>query len=149
MRSESKGRSGRQPMTDKRLEYVRLIRMGLSNSEACRRLGIDRKTGHWWKNGGSVTRNGITRVVEPIIDHHPVPAESGRYLTESERVTIADGVREGPLSPFDRGRTGSGGVNRESGTPAQRFSGRSLSASCCPCHDAEPSTTPQAAHPRA
>jgi len=82
-------------MTDKRLEYVRLIRMGVSNSEACRRLGIDRKTGHWWKNGGSVTRNGVTRVVEPIIDHHVVPVESGRYLTESERVTIADGVREG------------------------------------------------------
>ena len=95
MRSESKGRSGRQPMTDKRLEYVRLIRIGVSNSEACRRLGIDRKTGHWWKNGGSVTRNGITRVVEPIIDHHLVPVESGRYLTESERVTIADGVTEG------------------------------------------------------
>jgi transposase, IS30 family len=95
MRSESRGRSGRQPMTDKRLEYVRLIRIGVSNSEACRRLGIDRKTGHWWKNGGSVTRNGITRVVEPIIDHHHVPVESGRYLAESERVTIADGVREG------------------------------------------------------
>ncbi len=95
MRSESKGRSGRQPMTDKRFEYVRLIRMGVSNSEACRRLGIDRKTGHWWKNGGSVTRNGVTRVVEAIVDHHLVPVESGRYLTESERVTIADGVRDG------------------------------------------------------
>ncbi len=82
-------------MTDKRFEYVRLIRMGVSNSEACRRLGIDRKTGHWWKNCGSVTRNGVTRVVEAIVDHHLVPVESGRYLTESERVTIADGVRDG------------------------------------------------------
>ena len=82
-------------MTDKRVEYVRLLRGGVSNSEACRRLGIDRKTGHWWKNGGSVTRNGVIRVVEPILDRYLTPVESGRYLSETERVTIADGVREG------------------------------------------------------
>jgi IS30 family transposase len=58
-------------------------------------LGIDRKTGHWWKNGGVVTRNGITRVVEPIINQDQVRAESGRYLSEDERVVIADGVRAG------------------------------------------------------
>lgn len=95
MRSVSRGRPGRQPMTDQRVRYVRLIRQGVSNSEACRRLGIDRKTGHWWKNGGVVTRNGITRVVEPIINQHKVRAESVRYLSEAERVVIADGVHAG------------------------------------------------------
>jgi IS30 family transposase len=82
-------------MLDKREQYSRLIRQGVSNSEACRRLGIDRKTGHWWKNGGSVTRGGVTRVVEPIIYREPARAESGRYLTAAERVKIADGVHAG------------------------------------------------------
>lgn len=82
-------------MTDKRKQFARLIRQGVSISEACRQLRIDRKTGHWWKNGGSFTRNGVTRVIEPIIDRHPARAESGRYLSESERVKIADGVHAG------------------------------------------------------
>lgn len=82
-------------MVDKQREYVRLIRRGVTNSEACRRLGIDRKTGHWWKNGGSVTRNGVTRIVEPILDRLPGQPESPRYLSEDERVVIADGLRAG------------------------------------------------------
>lgn len=82
-------------MVDKQREYVRLVRQGVTNSEACRRLGIDRKTGHWWKNGGSLTRNGVTRVVEPIVGRLPERPVSPRYLSEAERVTIADGVRAG------------------------------------------------------
>jgi hypothetical protein len=95
MKSVSKGRPGRQPMTEKRREYVKLIRQGVSNSKACRDLGIDRKTGHWWKNGGVVTRHGVTRFVEPIIDQRSGAVESRRYLTEGERIRIADGVRAG------------------------------------------------------
>ena len=87
-------------MLDKREQYSRLIRQGVSNSEACRRLGIDRKTGHWWKNGGSVTRDGVTRVVEPIIYREPARAESGRYLTAAERGSN----RSAPLSRRRRGR---------------------------------------------
>jgi IS30 family transposase len=34
-------------------------------------------------------------VVEPIIDRTPTGVESGRYLSEGERVAIADGVRAG------------------------------------------------------
>ncbi len=82
-------------MLDKREQYARLIRQGVSNSEACRRLGIDRKTGHWWKNGGSTTRNGVTRVIKPIVNQVPERPESGRYLSDVERVRIADGVHAG------------------------------------------------------
>jgi hypothetical protein len=67
MKKRTAGRAaGRQPMVDKQRDYARLIRRGVSNSEACRRLGIDRRTGHWWKNGGRVTRNGVTRIVEHL-----------------------------------------------------------------------------------
>ena len=95
MRSSSSGRAGRQPMTEKRIEFTRLIRQGVSGSEACRRLGIDRKTGHWWKNGGTVTRNGVATFVKPVIDQQPEREESARYLSESERVQIADGAHAG------------------------------------------------------
>ena len=95
MRSASSGRPGPQPMTDKRAQFVRLIRQGVSISESCRRLEIDRKTGHWWKNGGSFTRNGVIGVVEPIMRQVLSRPESGRYLSAAERVTIADGVHVG------------------------------------------------------
>ena len=79
-------------MTEKRELYVRLIQQGVSNSAACRSLGIDRKTGHWWKNGGVVVRNGVTRIVAPVVAVVEPKPESGRYLSEDERVTIADGA---------------------------------------------------------
>jgi len=82
-------------MVDKQREFVGLIRKGVTNSEACRRLGIDRKTGNWWKNGGVVTRNGVTRVVEPVLNRFPDRPVSDRYLSEDERVAIADGARAG------------------------------------------------------
>jgi transposase, IS30 family len=82
-------------MTEKRREYVKLIRQGVSNSKACRDLGIDRKTGHWWRNGGVVTRHGVSRFVEPIIHQRSGAVESRRYLSEGERIRIADGVRAG------------------------------------------------------
>ena len=95
MRSVSSGRPGRQPMMEKREIYVRLIHQGMSNSAACRSLGIDHKTGHWWKNGGVVVRNGVTRFVAPVVAAATPQAESGRYLSEDERVAIVDGARAG------------------------------------------------------
>jgi len=78
-------------MTERRVEYARLIGQGVTVSEACRRLGVDRKTGHWWKNGGTITRNGITR--SRGTDHQPAArVDSPRYLSEHERVLIADGA---------------------------------------------------------
>lgn len=82
-------------MLDKQRAFTVLLRQGVSISEACRRLGVDRKTGHWWKNGGTVTRNGVTRVVAPVLGREPEPVASDRYLSERERVVIADGVRAG------------------------------------------------------
>lgn len=94
-KSGSKRRAGRRPMEEKQAAFARLLRQGVSASEACRRLGIDRKTGHWWKNGGVVTRNGVSRVVEPAVNRVPSTPMSPRYLSEDERVAIADGVRSG------------------------------------------------------
>ena len=113
MKSPSHGRPGRPPMTEKREIYVRLMDQGMTNTAACRELGIDRKTGHWWKNGGVIARNGIERVVLPILGVAAPRVESGRYLSEQERVAIADGIRGcGPRSsrrPTPRLRFGCSG----------------------------------------
>jgi DNA-binding CsgD family transcriptional regulator len=94
-------------MADKQREYARLIRRGMTNAAACRQLGIDRKTGHWWKNGGTVTRGDVTRVVKPIVDRlaatTSTAAASTRYLSAEERIQIADGVRAG-LTPTEIAR---------------------------------------------
>jgi transposase, IS30 family len=95
MRTGSGRRSGRQPMVDKQRNFGRLIDQGVSVSEACRCLGIDRKTGHWWKNGGVIYRNGAERVVVPVIGQVPAREASPRYLSLDERTVIADGVLAG------------------------------------------------------
>ena len=39
---------------EKQQQYVRLIAQGVNNSEACRLVGINRKTGNRWRYGRSV-----------------------------------------------------------------------------------------------
>lgn len=82
-------------MTDKRELYARLLRQGLTSSAACRQLGIDRKTAYFWTAGRVVVRNGVTHVRKPVVTHRPPLAASGRYLSEDERIRIADGIRAG------------------------------------------------------
>ncbi|WP_206445693.1 IS30 family transposase [Agrococcus sp. KRD186] len=82
-------------MVDKQRAFAKLLQQGVSISEACRRLGIDRKTGHWWKNGGVIVTETGSRVVEPVVGRYQRAPDSGRYLSEAERVLIADGTRLG------------------------------------------------------
>lgn len=82
-------------MVDKQRAFAKLLQQWVSISEACRRLGIERKTGHWWKNGGVIVRESGTRVVEPVIGRYERRVESDRYLSLAERVQIADGDRAG------------------------------------------------------
>lgn len=82
-------------MVEKQKSFSRLIAQGVSVSEACRRLSIDRKTGHWWKNGGMIDRNGVVRVVHPVVGRDPARMPSPRYLSVEERTVIADGHRAG------------------------------------------------------
>jgi IS30 family transposase len=70
------------------------MKQGMSNSEACRMVGIDRRTGTRWRYGRSVTdRTGRTRTYPSI--NRPTHPVSVRYLSESERVAIADGLIRG------------------------------------------------------
>ena len=78
-------------LVDKRPGYVQLMKDGHSNLAACRILGISRNTGSRWLNG----RNGVPGLRQQGLDPRrrlPVPVASGssRYLSEDERVFIAD-----------------------------------------------------------
>jgi transposase, IS30 family len=92
---------GPWPQTEKREWFARLIARGVNNSEACRIVGVNRKTGKRWRHGRTViASDGSTRHYAPVVNTRPEKHVLARYLSEDERVAIADlrraklGVRE-------------------------------------------------------
>jgi hypothetical protein len=61
------GRLGPVPQTAKREQFARLIAPGVSNSEACRIVGINRRTGKRWRHG----RWGGDHVAAAAARHRP------------------------------------------------------------------------------
>lgn len=88
------GRPGVAPQTVRRAEFTRLIAEGLSIAEAARRVGIHYRTGRRWLRGRTVRLpSGTARHYDPvIIVKAPV---SARFLSEDERIAIADLRRRG------------------------------------------------------
>ena len=85
---------------EKQQRYVRLIAQGVGNSEACRLVGINRKTGSRWRYGRSV-RNAAGEVLHYApVKITPAKPRSPRYLLEDERIVIADLLRA--VRPFVR-----------------------------------------------
>ena len=80
---------------EKQLRYVRLIAQGVNNSEACRLVGINRKTGNRWRYGRSVLNTVGEPVHYPPVKIMPAKTRSPRYLSEQERIVIADLLRAG------------------------------------------------------
>lgn len=83
-----------EPLTDKREHYLRLMEQEMSNSAACRTVGINRRTGTRWRYGRTYSdKAGYAYTYAPITEQ---PREiSPRFLSEDERVTIADLLRAG------------------------------------------------------
>jgi len=77
-------------------EYWALLASGVGTVEACRRLGIGKKTGYRWR----AERGGVPPVIVVEADR------SGRYLSLLERQQIAV-FNERGLSLRDIGRSGS------------------------------------------
>ena len=70
--------------------YLQLIAQGVNNVEACRLVRINRKTGTRWRYGRSV-RNSVGDVLHyPPVKAKDVRPRSPRYLSEQERIRIAD-----------------------------------------------------------
>jgi len=93
-------RPGSGAQWDKREEFGRLIALGVSNAEACRIVGVNRKTGHWWRHGRKITGTDGRVIEYPPVATAQKRVISSRFLAAEERVVIADlrraghGVRE-------------------------------------------------------
>jgi IS30 family transposase len=77
-------------MTDKRRQLLELLEQGWSVRSACTKLGISRSSGNRWKNGWLVRqKDGTVKFVPPL---EPLAARtiSPRFLSEAERIQIAD-----------------------------------------------------------
>ena len=75
-----------------RAEYFRLMDQGLSSKQACKLVGINYRTGKKWRNGHHSPGAG-NKAVPPSKAVAP-PCAPSRYLTENERIHIADRRRE-------------------------------------------------------
>ena len=81
---------GRRRLVREREEYFRLMDQGLSSREACRRVGINIRTGKRWRNGRNPS--GRNKAAPPANAVVPPPGPS-RYLREVDRIYIADRLR--------------------------------------------------------
>src|SRR5512144_1846981 len=90
-----RGRPGPAPQTAKREEFTRLISRGVSNAAACRIVGVNPRTGRRWRHGRAITSSSGRRLhYPPVIDMRKREI-SARYLSEEERIVIADLWRRG------------------------------------------------------
>ena len=89
------GRPGPAPQTAKREQFAGLIARGVSNNEACRVVGINPRTGKRWRHGRTITSGSGRRLHYPPVINPRTTQISPRYLSEDERVAIADLHRQG------------------------------------------------------
>lgn len=81
--------------TDKQERFVRLIEQGVSNAEACRTVGINRRTGTRWRFGRTIQDTaGLPVHYPPVTIPRSPQVRHPRYLSAAERLTIADLHRE-------------------------------------------------------
>jgi len=94
MGKSEKSHAGRG-LTEKQEQFSRLITAGVSNAEACRIVGINRRTGKRWRHGRTI-RNTAGEPVHypPVCTSIPRRPRHPRYLSVEERTTIADLLRE-------------------------------------------------------
>jgi len=83
------------PQSGKRAEFTRLIRLGVPPGDACRQVGINRKTGFNWRVGRTITASGGESRHYPPVMASEFREISARFLSEKERCLIADLRRGG------------------------------------------------------
>lgn len=89
------GRPGVEPLVAERDLFLGLIAAGMSNSEAWRQVGVNRRTGTRWRYGRSVPTADGGLLHYPPVDSSRAAVISSRYLSEDERILIADLHRAG------------------------------------------------------
>jgi transposase, IS30 family len=93
---EVRSPQGRRKLLAERRVYLDLVARGMSTAEACRIVGINRKTGYRWRFGRASQAGRKT--TRPSAPPRPAPAQpevSSRFLSQDERLVIADLRRAG------------------------------------------------------
>lgn len=89
MGAARKTRHGKMAV-EKQEWFVRLIAQGVSNRQACRIVGINRKTGTRWRLGRTIRKKAGEPVHYPPVRFTPPKPRHPRYLSLAERTMIAD-----------------------------------------------------------
>ena len=94
-KTRARGRPRGGMLVEERQQFGRLIEQGVGPCEACRIVGISRRTGTRWRFG-HIIRNSAGEAVHypPVSLAAPKPRHP-RYLSLEERATIADLNRAG------------------------------------------------------
>ncbi|MFJ3176636.1 IS30 family transposase [Streptomyces roseus] len=88
-KDRTKDLGGRRRLVREREEYFRLVDQGYGNTEACRLVGINERTGREWRNG----RRAEDRFGPPARPAS-APVAPSRFLTQADRLHVADRLRE-------------------------------------------------------
>lgn len=81
---------GRRPQSAKRQRFMELRARGWSIRAAAREVGVSRSAANNWARGYKTYRNGKVAGFVPPLDRLAVREVSLRYLSEDERIEIAD-----------------------------------------------------------
>ena len=82
-------------LVEKQEWFVRLIAQGVSNAEACRIVGVNRRTGTRWRYGRTILNTAGEPVHYLPVRYTAPKAPHPRYLSLAERTMIADLHRAG------------------------------------------------------
>ena len=88
---------GRRPQSAKRQRFMESRARGWSVRAAAREVGVSRSSGTIWARGHNVYRNGVVVGFVAPLDRLTVREISSRYLSQDERIKIAD-LRKSGLS---------------------------------------------------
>lgn len=90
---EDRSPQGRKRLVAERHACLDLVARGVGTAEACRLVGINRRTGHRRRNG-RVSQAKAGREADPQPSARPAPS-ADRFLSVEDRIVIADLLREG------------------------------------------------------
>jgi transposase, IS30 family len=88
---------GRRPQSAKRQRFMALRERGWSILAAAREVGVSRTTGNNWSRSYKTYRHGQVDGLVPALERLAVRQISSRFLSQEERIEIAD-LRHAGLS---------------------------------------------------
>jgi IS30 family transposase len=107
-------------VVEKQERFARLIGQGVSNSEACRIVGINRRTGTRWRYGRTILNKAGEPVHYPPVSLAEPKERHPRYLSLAERTMMADERRAGVSVRGIAEQMGRAGLDGVTGASPQR-----------------------------